>query len=232
MSRMDKYNEQDEENNDLEEENHVLSRVGKNQTLYDDVYLNSSVVDSINNVMGEDKEENDVKEEEYTYQEETYEEKSYDINEYLMKAHENSTPDDKKRDINNNEFKEQEYEIRKLIASIDEKEEKEDFFSDLKGDDEDTLIGAKFKTDEFNDSIYETLKGDSQFDGNTVLEHALGDNTVVNLEKEEDSKMDHTFEEILKSDTKKKKKSSTLPIVIFSITTFILIVVIIIILIK
>ena len=229
MSRMDKYNE------DIEEEtieSNVFSRVNKNQTLYDDVYLNKQVVD-LNSVMNNDiQEEVQEEEKEYTYQEEAYEEKSYDINDYLQKAHEKSSPDDKKRAINDNEFKEQEDEIRKLIASIDEKEEQEDFFSDLKGNDEDTLIGAKFKTDEFNDSIYETLKEESLFNGNTVLDHALSDKTVTNLEKEEEEKLDHTFEEIIKSDNKKRKKNNSLPIIIFSITTFILIIVIIIILLK
>lgn len=228
MSRMDKYIDI-EEKEEQEEETPVLSRVNKNQIIYDDAYLNSKVVDINSVIEGEDivpkKQDNTI-----LYQAESYEEKSYDVNDYLSKAHENKKDDNLKRDINDNEFKEQEDEIRRLIDSINEKEESEDFFSDLKGENEDTMIGAKFKTDEFNDSIYETLKGENLFGGNTILDHALGDNTVLNLEKEEDQKIDHTFEKILKEDSISRKKNKKLPIIIFSITVFILIVVIVIIL--
>ena len=92
------------------------------------------------------------------------------------------------------------------------------------------MIGAKFKTDEFNDSIYETLVNEKFFDGNTILDHALSDNTVLNLEKDEDEKIDHTFEKIMKEDIIERKKSKKLPIIVFSMTVSILILVIIIIL--
>ena len=227
MSRMDKYTEF-EENDELQDESPVLSRVNKNQEIYDNAYLNSKVTDFSSVV---DKEEKVTFEEEPTpYLKEEYQEKSYDVNEYLSKAHETKKEDNLKREINSNEFKEQEDEIRRLIASIDEKEDEEDFFVDLKGDNEDTMIGAKFKTDEFNDSIYETLVNESFFDGNTILDHALGDNTVLNLEKEEDDKIDHTFEKIMKEDIIDGKKKQKLPVIVFSITVFVLIVVIVIIL--
>ena len=232
MTRVDKFNDEyNEEEKTISQEEVVLSRVNKNQKMYDELYMNNSIVD-INNVLSYEENEGkeEVKEEEPT-QKEVYEEKSYSVNDYLNKAHEKVSPDNAKRDINNQEFKEQEDEIRKLIDSINEKDENEDFFKDLKGDNEDTMIGAKFKTDEFNDSIYENLKMEKLLDGNTILDHALSDNTVLNLEKEENNKLDHTFEEILKSDNRIRNKSKKLPIVIFSITLFILIVVIVIILI-
>ena len=227
--RMDRYNDLDEQE-DIKRENIVLSRVNKNQPIYDDVYLNSKVVD-INSVIGIDESENTKTiSEEIEKQTEEYHEKSYDVNDYLSKAHENKKEDNLKRDINNNEFKEQEDEIRRLIASINEKDDAEDFFSDLKGENDDTMIGAKLQTDEFDDSIYETLRSENLMSGNTILDHVLSDNTVLNLEKEEDDKIDHTFEEILKSDKIEEKKKKRLPIVIFCITLFILIVVIVIIL--
>ena len=232
MTRVDKFNDEyNEEEKTISQEEVVLSRVNKHQKMYDELYMNNSIVD-INNVLSyeENERKEEVKEEEPT-QKEVYEEKSYSVNDYLNKAHEKVSPDNAKRDINNQEFKEQEDEIRKLIDSINEKDENEDFFKDLKGDNEDTMIGAKFKTDEFNDSIYENLKMEKLLDGNTILDHALSDNTVLNLEKEENNKLDHTFEEILKSDNRIRNKSKKLPIVIFSITLFILIVVIAIILI-
>ena len=230
MTRVDRYNT-DYEDNETPLEEVALSRVKKHQDMYDEVYMNKSYVDVNKINLDNDSEENTkIEEENPTNNEILYEEKSYSINDYLSKAHEKISPDDAKRDINNTEFKEQEDEIRRLIDSINEKEESEDFFKDLKGDNEDTMIGAKFKTDEFNDSIYETLKMEKLIEGNTILDHALGDDTVLNLEKEEDNKLDHTFEEILKSDNLSREKSKKLPIIIFSITLFILIVVIVVIL--
>lgn len=227
MSRMDKYTEFDE-TEEKQDESTVLSRVNKNQEIYDNAYLNSKLTDFSSVIDSEDVPV--VKEENKECFKEEYQEKNYDVNEYLSKAHENKKDDNLKREINSNEFKEQEDEIRKLIASIDEKEDEEDFFTDLKGDNEDTMIGAKFKTDEFNDSIYETLVNEKFFDGNTILDHALSDNTVLNLEKDEDEKIDHTFEKIMKEDIIERKKSKKLPIIVFSMTVSILILVIIIIL--
>ena len=228
MSRMDRYSELNEvENTEIPR----LSRIDKNQRMYEDAYLNTSLVD-INSIIEPEETVEVSYQETASKMEVTYEPKSYDINEYLEKAHEKISPDDALRDINNNEFKEQEDEIRKLIASIDEKEEEEDFFSDLKGDNDDTMIGAKFKTDEFDTNIYETLKKEDLLDGNTILDHALSDKTVIGLEEDEEEKLDHTFEEIIKEDTKSKRKKNILPVIIFCITLFILIVVIIIILLK
>ena len=232
MTRVDLYDTNYEDENKTPLEEVVLSRVIRNQNMYDEMYINKSLVDinkiDITALDETPKEEPEISNSDINI--DSYEKKSYSINDYLSKAHEKISPDDAKRNINNTEFKEQEDEIRKLIDSINEKEESDDFFKDLKGDNEDTMIGAKFKTDEFNDSIYETLKSEKMLDGNTILQHALSDNTVLNLEKEEDSKIDHTFEKIIREENLSRKKSKKLPIIIFSITLFILIVVIAIIL--
>lgn len=228
MSRMDKYIDEEYENEESPREEVVLSRVNRNQVMYDDVYFNRTKTD-IDSVIDSVGIEEKVTEPE-TLNEVKYEEKSYSVNEYLEKAHENKSPDNARRDIDDTAFKEQEDEIRRLIASIDEKEIEEDFFKDLKGENEDTLIGGKLQTDEFNDSIYEALKTDNTIGEDSVLDHVLGDKTVIDLEKEEDEKIDHTFEKIMLEDEKIHKKSSKLPIIIFSILLFILIVVIAIIL--
>ena len=221
MSRMDKYIDEEQENETSKEV--VLSRVSKNQIMYDDVYFNRTIVDINSVIDGED-----IKEEkkEEVIPEEIYEKKSYDINEYLEKAHENKSPDNLKRDIDDIAFKEQEDEIRRLIASINEKEEEEDFFKDLKGDDDDTLIDAKLKTDDFNESIYENLKNDSLIEEDSVLDHVLSDKTVVDLENNEDDTINHTFEKIMLEDKKAERKSNKLPIIIFSVVLVTLIIVI------
>ncbi len=232
MGRLDRYKaEYEDDDLDTEKNEQMLSRVSKHLNMYDEMYMNKSLVD-VNTILDEENvEEPKEKIENDDFKSEEYEEKSYDVNEYLEKAHEKISPDDAKRDINNPEFKEQEDEIRKLIDSINEKEE-DDFFQDLKGDNEDTMIGAKFKTDEFNDSIYETLQMEKIIEEKTILDHALSDNTVLNLEKENENKLDNTFEEILKSDNRIRHKRKQLPIIIFCVTLFILIVVIIIIILK
>ena len=51
-------------------------------------------------------------------EQEEYKAKSYSVNEYLEKAHENKSPDDARRDIDDTDFREQEDEIRKLESSI------------------------------------------------------------------------------------------------------------------
>ena len=233
MTRVDRYNDEYvDENNEKPQKEVSLSRVSKHQNMYDEIYMNTTFVD-INNILDEEESSEVVSNTmEIPKEVETYEEKSYSVNEYLEKAHEKISPDNAKRDINNDEFREQEDEIRRLIDSINEKEEEEDFFKDLKGDNEDTLVGAKLKTDEFNDSIYEALKMDSFAEDATILDHVLSDKTVVDLEQEEEKKLDHTFEEIINSDNKSRRNSKKLPIIIFSITLFILIAVILIIIFK
>ncbi len=230
--RMDRYKDFDDKNRlDEEENDKVLSREIKNQDMYKDVYMNNTYVD-INKYFNDDEEENIDEEKEYTFHEEIYEEKSYDVGDYLKKAHETHRIDDAKRNLEDKEFIDGEDEIRKLIADIEEKELNDDIFGDLRGDNEDTMIGGKIKTDEFNASIYESLMEDDNEDNNIVLEHELGEETVYNLEKEEESKIDHTFEKILDSDKKKNHKIKKLPLIIFLITLIILIIVILIIIFK
>lgn len=228
MSRMDKYTYEEYEEETPQEEV-VLSRVNRNQVMYDDVYFNRTRTD-IDNIIesGEEKEPEEIKEEVLPPREE-YQAKSYSIKDYLEKAHENKSPDNLRRDIDDTAFKEQEDEIRRLIASINEKEENEDFFKDLKGDDDSTVVGAKYKTDEFNDSIYETLKSEKTIDENSILNRALGDKTVLDLAKDEEEKIDHTFEKIMIEDDEISKKRNALPIVIFCILLFTLILVILVI---
>ncbi len=222
MNRMDRYT--DEEIEETPQEEVVLSRVNRNQVMYDDVYFNRTRVDINNIIEGEEEEKAPVKEEDPI--EETYEAKSYNVNEYLEKAHENKSPDNYKREIDDTAFREQEDEIRKLIDSINEREENEDFFKDLKGDDGSTTIGAKFKTDEFNDTIYNNLKEENVIDDNSVLTKALGDKTVIDMKQEEDDKIDHTFEKIMIEDEEIDKKKNALPIIIFCILLFTLFLVI------
>ena len=228
--RMDRYKDFEEQEELKEEEKDiVLSRSQKNQDMYKDVYMNTTMVD-LNKLFDDEKKEELVTNE-TLYHEEPYEEKSYDVNDYLKKAHESHPMDNIKRDLNSNEFLEQEDEIKKLIADIDEND---DFFSDLRGDNEDTLIGGKLKTDEFDSYIYNSLLED-EFDlkmGNKALENALGEETVINLQNIEDEKLEHTFEKILESDKKTRNKIKKLPIIIFSITLLMLIIVILIIIFK
>lgn len=221
--RMDKYNDNFEEEKPQELSEPTLSRAAKNQEMYREVYMNSSYVD-INNLF-EEKEEEEEKEEISVPT--SFEEKVYDVNDYIKKAHERHTDDEALRNLDDEKFLEREYEIRKLIADIEEKDV--DFLSELRGDDEDTLIDGKLKTDEFDTSVYESLQESRQDIEDTLLEKALGDETVVNLEEIEDSKLDHTFQKIMESDQKKAKKIKKLPIIVFSILLFILICVIIVI---
>ena len=235
MSRMERYEDENEKVK-KEEPINTLSREKKNQEMYDKVYLNTSVVD-INNIIAQDEEDQKEIEEVANMTTEVYEEKSYDVNDYLKKAHEKHTGDNAMRDLENSEFREQEDEIRKLISEIEEKEQSEDIFSDLRGDNEDTLIGGKLQTDEFDTSIYDILKEDEERlkkASNTLLEKALSDETVVRMQLEEEEEADHSFEDIEDQDDerKKKRKAKKLPIIIFAISLVVLIVVILLIVFK
>ena len=232
--RMDRYKEFDEREELKDEEQEVLSREVKNQDMYKDVYMNNTFID-VDNLFNSDttNTENEV-EETTDYKKEVYEEKSYDVNEYLKKAHEMHTFDDAKRNLEDQDFVKQEDEIKKLIADIEEKEQEEDFFSDLRGDNEDTMIEAKINTDDFDTSIYKNLidDGEEPSKANVALSHGLGDETVHNLELKEDEKLDHTFEKIIESDKQISRQIKKLPLIIFLITLSMLIIVILIILLK
>lgn len=232
--RMDKYKEYDDKEK-CEDDNKVLSREIKNQKIYTDVYMNNTLID-INNFFNEENKEEDSHQEDSSVEVNEYHEKSYDVNEYLEKAHEMHKGDEATRNLDNQEFIENENQIKELIANIEEKEQEEDFFSDLRGDDENTMIGAKLKTDEFDTNIFLNLvEGDdrtSESDDNLLLNHALGEQTVYNMQVEEDEKLDHTFEKIVESDKVLSRKIKKLPLIIFSITLVLLVAVIVIILLK
>lgn len=226
--RMDKYSDNIEKET---KEEPVLSRQAKNKDMYNEIYMNNSYVDDINSVLVEkEKKEKIVVED---YQDEIVpEEKTYNINEFLKKAHEKHTEDNSMRNLDDEKFVEREDEIRKLIADIDDKDI--DFFSDLRGDNEDTLIGAKLKTDEFDESVYFSLIEQEirKKEETTLLENALSADTVLKMNKIEDEKLDHTFEKIVESDQKLSHKNQKLPIIVFSLALFVLICVIIIIILK
>lgn len=229
--RMDKYKETKKEN--LENEEKTLSREVKNKDLYKDVYLNNTFVDVNNFLATKDNEEEPQKKEEVIEAEEVYEEKSYDVNDYLKKAHENHVLDNANHNLENTNFRALEGEIKKLIANIEEKEASEDIFSDLKGDNEDTMIEGVHKTDEFNTDIYKVLVEDEEYYKSTViLDKALGDETVSDLSVQEDDKLEHTFEKIYETDKIMSKKMKKLPIIVFCSMLLLLIIVIIIIIIK
>ncbi len=227
--RMDRY----EEENTSEEVNRPLSRTERHQTLYDNAYDNSSVVD-INNFFDIDEIEdaheitNEVKEEI------VYEEKNYDVNDYLKKAHERLTPDEDVRNLDNQEFLSQEDEISKLIASIDEQKESEDFFSELIGDDEDTMVEGQLTEEEFTKTTYEEFYANEfkkEAPDSTKLEKALTDETISKLELDEEDTND-AFKDILKNYGVSKRRKRNLAITIFAVTLFMLIVVILIIIFK
>ena len=231
MSRMDRYNNLETDNVEKNIEK-KLSRLEKNKKMYDEIYLNNSFV-NLNEVMNE-KEDIKQLEENITYEPETYEKKSYDVKDYIEKPHEKQIDDNAMRNLDDKSFREQENEISKLVASIDEKIEEEndsfDFLNDLRGENSDTMVEGQLKTDEFNSSIYATLAEEEIFDNHndlTKLDKALSDETVLKLAQVEDDKIDHTFEKIIEMDNRIARKSKKLPIIVFCITLFILIVVII-----
>lgn len=229
--RMDRYKDFDEQEELYDEENKVLSREEKNQDMYKDVYLNNTIVD-INNIFGKSEDESVSEETENINKIEVYEEKSYDINAYIEASREKHTNDNAKRSLEDTDFINTEGEIKKLIATIEEKEQEEDIFNDLRGDNEDTMIGGKLKTDEFDIDIYNALKDNDTNDGNIIFNQGLGEKTVHELELAEDEKLDHTFQKIFESDQKEVAKRNKLPLIIFSITLSILIIVILIVIFK
>ena len=222
--RMDRYRDNNEDDNET-----VLSRTIKNQDIYKDAYLNSSVVD-IDNILQEDKNEEsssiDIQE-----KPPIYEEKSYDVNEYIKKAHEKFMPDNAMRSLNDENFQNQEHEITKLIATIDEKENSEELFSDLMGDDENTMIEGQFTNTFTNEestlSIYKEMKEE------TRLDKVLSDETIINLTSKSEQDLDKTFEKILANEKLENSKyKSKTPLIFFLITLSMLIIVIVIIIFK
>ncbi len=221
--RMDRY---EEVNNENEKEEKVLSRIEKNHNMYNDVYNNSSYVD-FNNVLNVDevKEELDeVNEETFENELVEYDEKNYNINDYIEKARENYHPDSDIRSLNNQEFIEVEDEISNLIEEIDKKDDDEEFFSDLMGENEDTMVEGQLIKEE--DVTYKKIFSTEFFEDEAKLEKALGSETMTELKLEEEG-ISNTFQDILGNEGFSNKKKRNIAIVFFSITLFILIVVII-----
>ena len=216
--RMDRYN--DDHTKEVEDTKNY-SRVDKNQRIYDDIYMNNSYV-SIDDII---KEESVEKQEEDSLKEVmTYEEKNYDVNDYLQKARERFKPDDEKRNLDE-DFLRVEDEISKLISSIDEKNEEEDFFGELKGDNSDTMIDGQLIEDEVLETTsYEEYSFDTTTNS-VQLSKVLGNETIVNLEKMEE-KNNEGFSDIEKKGLSKKKKRN-IAVIFFIVTLLLLISVII-----
>ena len=216
--RMDRYSD-----DDTKESNETMnySRVDKNQRMYDDIYMNNSYV-SIDDII---KEKNEESKEELPSEEITYEEKNYDVDDYLQKARERFKPDDEKRNLDD-EFLKGEDEISKLISSIDEKNDEEDFFGELKGDNSDTMIDGQLTKEEILETTsYEEYTFDTTTNS-VQLSKVLGNETIVNLEMAE-AKNNEGFSDIVQKKGLSRKKKRYIAITFFIITLLLLIGVII-----
>ena len=226
--RMDKYNDEIVEDEILEEkqeEKNEFSRIEKNDRIYRETYLNSSVIDirnGVTDIFGEEEKPEVIEEE---IPKEIYIKKNYDIDDYIEKAHENKENDNLMRslvdtDYDVNKVKEKKDEISKLIEKIEEKEQKEDFFYDLMPDDSDTVITDPVESETLDTPIDETR-----------LDTLIGDDTFISYAKEQEEKKqeEESFKDIIEPKHKLPKK---LPLIIFGVTLVILVIVIIILLIK
>ena len=242
--RMDKYNDeetkQEEVIEELPEETREFSRTERNDRIYRESYLNSSVIDirdGVVDIFGDEKEPEVIEEE---IPQEIYIKKNYDVDDYIEKAHENKENDNLMRslvdtDYDVNKVSEKKDEISKLIEKIEEKEREEDIFSDLMPDDSDTVV-----TDPIKDDTSSTLNTDASFDiddslntriEDLKLDTLIGDDTFFNYAKEQEVKKmeDESFRDIIEPKHKVPKK---LPMIAFGVTLAILVIVIIILLIK
>ena len=224
--RMDKYRDDQEEETvvETEETSHdEFSRTEKNNRMYHESYLNSSVIDvsnGVSSIFGDSNEESLVEEE---IPKEIYIEKNYDVDDYIEKAHENKENDNLMRslvdtDYDVNKVNEKQDEISKLIEKIEEKEQQEDFFSDLLPDnDANTAI---------TDPVLEETSLDNDTINETKLETIIGDDTFFDYAKKEEEKKreDESFKDIMEPKVKLPKK---LPLIAFIISAIILLVVVI-----
>lgn len=207
MNRMDRYDTKTDNNDEV-----VMSREQKNQDMYKDVYLNNSSIDYEDIISDTEEKEIDTTIDETEIEEKVeYVEKTYDINDYLLKAHERRIDDKKLRSLDDtdcdvNRIKAQEDEISRLINNIEEKENEEDFFSELMPEDENTIVTDPVECD--------------------TLNNVIGEETIVRMDIEDT--IDKTFQNIINDERKisKRKKNKKLPLIIFFITLFLLIVVI------
>ena len=228
--RMDRYND-NTVNDELDDNTNKFSRLEKNKRIYNSAYDSSKVIDFEDFFNEEDSIETNDNDNTNTDIKSDFEEKNYDVEEYLKKAHDSSKPDENIRNLDNSEFKDQENEILKLIASIDEQNESDEFFSDLLGEDEDTMVEGQLTTEEFTKTTYEEfyeneVKGKQKNDiDNTKLEKVLSDETMAKLELEEEE-INKTFQDVFKTSKAAKKKKKILAVVVFCISLFALIMVI------
>jgi len=224
--RMDKYKDEslDEEPVVEEETSHdEFSRTEKNNRMYHETYLNSSVIDvskGVSSIFGDSEEETLVEEE---IPKEIYIEKNYDVDDFIEKAHANKENDNLMRslvdtDYDVNKVNEKQDEISKLIEKIEEKEQQEDFFSDLLPDENSNTA--------ITDPIFEETSLDSDTIGETKLETLIGDETFMNFAKAEEEKKqeDESFKDIIEPKVKLPKK---LPLIAFIVSAVILLIVVI-----
>ncbi len=238
MMRMDRYDENTYNQDDIKEKK--LSRTEKNKEIYNNAYDSASFVDLNNFLDSEYTEINEeVKREDVDEKEIISEEKNYNIDEYLKKAHERKSPDNNIRSLDDNDFKDQENEIMQLIASIDENNEKGDFFSDLMGDDENTMIEGQLSKEEFTKTTFEEFYTSTFLDdskkmkelSNTTLDKALSDETITKLKLEEEE-TNNAFQDIFKTSGITRKKQRRIAIIFFVVTLILLIAVILFIILK
>lgn len=186
MGRMDKYVEKTEDNKE--------SRINKNERLYNDKYLNNSVVE-IDNLFDEE-EEILIEEKEIVYEKKEYVEKNYSLNDFLETRRKKASNDNLTRKLSDKVIN-QDHKIEKIVESINEKEEDEDIFSSLLGDDDNTIETGCVKEDNLNNAIDENLIN----------------NYVMNKDIDETNSFLDINDE--KKVTLKKKKIKKLPIIFF-----------------
>ena len=216
--RMDRY---DDKEKNVEEELPNYSRVNKNKDMYQDIYMNSSYV-SIDDIL--EQPEKEINDEPDVKENIVFEEKNYSINDYLTKAHERIQPDEEKRNLDD-DFLKNEDEISKLISSIDKKNDEEEFFGELIGNNSDTMIDGQLTKEEILETTsYEEYTFDTT--SNSVqLSKIIGNETILNLQIEEEKNREG-FQDVVKDKYSKKKKRN-IAITFFIITLILLIMVIV-----
>ena len=130
MGRMDRYEE------DVET---TFSRTQKNEGLYNDIYLNNTLINLSEIMDDEVLELDETSEEVFEFKKVEYVEKDYDINKYLQEKRLLRVKDNLPRALDE-EIKKNEDEINELVSKIEQKEKEEDLFNELMPDDENTAV--------------------------------------------------------------------------------------------